>query len=75
MSRIRQLAMNWHRQATEDLRESQTGPLELRPEFALIAKTRRNCAWELMRTLSEMEKESPLEGGRLSSGTNRLITD
>lgn len=62
MSRLKQLAMDWHRQANEDLQAAEQGPLGVRQEYAQIARTRRNCAWELMRTLQTLDKENPLDG-------------
>ncbi|GEM_PF-3263058 len=67
MSRIRQLAMAWQAQATDDARDIGRVPPEIRGERADHAATRRNCAWELLRVLNEMEKENPLEGGSLRS--------
>ena len=34
-----------------------------RPLRGVAGATRKSCAWELLRTLSEMEKENPSEDG------------
>lgn len=58
MDRLRQLAMDWEQRADDD-----AAVASLRDEFRAIAQTRRNCAWELLKMLNELEKESPADGG------------
>lgn len=62
MIQLRQLAMDWEQRADEDSAVATRQEL-VRDEFCAIAQTRRNCAWELRRVLSEMEKETPAEAG------------
>ncbi|MDS4070217.1 MAG: hypothetical protein RKO24_11420 [Candidatus Competibacter sp.] len=62
MSRLRQLALNWEHRAADDAAVAGRHELVC-DEFRAIAQTRRNCAWELLRVLSELEKESPADGG------------
>ena len=62
MSRLRQLALEWNRRADEDAAVARTYDL-MRDELRMIAQTRRNCAWELLRVLSEMEKDCPADAG------------
>lgn len=64
MSGIRQLAISWQRQARDALHDRDRYP-EIRSELAIAARTQKNCAWELMKILNEMEKENPLNGGPL----------
>jgi hypothetical protein len=66
-SRIRQLALNWQQIAADDARDAKrVYPTPLADALMAQSRARRNCAWELMRTLQAMEKENPLEGGPLS---------
>lgn len=69
MSRLRQLAMQWRAQANADIEAAPRIEPPIGRDFAVIARTRRNCAWELMRVLNEMEKENPLDGGYPSPHT------
>ena len=70
MSRVRQLALNWLAQADADERSAITQPApELVKESLLAwARTRRNCAWELMALLqTPLVKENPAAAGSVSA--------
>lgn len=54
--------MDWEQRAADDAAVASRHEL-VRDEFRAIAQTRRNCAWELLKMLNELEKESPAEGG------------
>jgi hypothetical protein len=74
MSRIRQLALNWIAQADADEQSAITQPAPERVKESLLAwaRTRRNCAWELIATLQTMpEKENPSEEGPSTLSTDR----
>jgi len=64
MHPIQQLALEWDAKAEADRQDARSGH---HPSIsdALLAHsaTRRNCAWELRRVLSALEKESPSEDG------------
>lgn len=61
---LRQLALSWLACAHEDVQDSRAfAATPIGEALAAVAKTRRNCAWELMRALNGLEKENPLEGG------------
>lgn len=57
-SALKSLAQEWAERAQADLDVSTGRPLRW-----VAGATRKSCAWELLRTLSEMEKENPSEDG------------
>lgn len=59
---MRQLALDWQQRADQDAEEA-AGRVVVGNELRFIAHTRRNCAWELLKMLNELEKESPADGG------------
>jgi hypothetical protein len=66
MSRIRQLAMDWQVIADQDASDARRKYGHYMPDVqAMQARTRRNCAWELMKMLDELEKENPASAGPL----------
>lgn len=62
MSHLRQLALAWQQRADQDAQEAVRREI-VGSELRLVAHTRRNCAWELLKMLNELEKESPADGG------------
>ena len=58
MPALKTLAQGWAERAQADLDVSTGRPLRW-----VAGATRKSCAWELLRTLSEMEKENPSEDG------------
>lgn len=54
MNRMRALAERWKEQAKADVATARQHTL-VGEEFAMIAHTRRNCAWELLRVLRELD--------------------
>lgn len=65
MSRIRQLAMQWQAIADEDARDARRKSDYMAEVQAMQARTRRSCAFELMKALDALEKENPTEAGSL----------
>ena len=60
--KLKALVQTWMRQSNEDEligRDWHT----VRVEMKATARTRRNCAWELLRLLDDAEKENPSEEG------------
>ena len=66
MSRIRQLAMDWQAIAEQDASDARRKYGHYMADVqAMSARTRRNCAFELMKMLDELEKENPASAGSL----------
>lgn len=65
-NRLRQLALEWQQRADEDAADAKRQSGHYMGDVqAMQARTRRNCAWELMRQLDALEKENPTEAGSL----------
>lgn len=62
--KIKALALDWERRSRDD-DETARRPLasDLKGALKMMARTRRNCAWELLRLLSDAEKANPSEEG------------
>lgn len=68
MHPIQQLALEWDAKADTDRQDAHSGNHPSISDVLLAhSATRRNCAWELRRVLSALEKENPSEDGPLRS--------
>ena len=66
MHPIQQLALQWDAKAEADRQDARSGNYPSISDALLAhSATRRNCAWELRRVLSALEKENPSEDGHL----------
>ncbi|HOW75566.1 MAG TPA: hypothetical protein PK959_06495 [Candidatus Competibacteraceae bacterium] len=62
--RVKALALEWMRRSRDD-DETARQPLakDIQGTLKMMARTRRNCAWELLRMLNDAEKANPSEEG------------
>lgn len=61
---VRALAANWMLRSRDD-EETARRPsaIDIKDSLKMMARTRRNCAWELLRLLNDAEKANPSEEG------------
>ena len=61
---VRALAAAWmQRSAEDDETARRPSASDIKDSLKMMARTRRNCAWELLRLLNDAEKANPSEEG------------